>query len=52
MGRVRNKTIKKAARVLIEKYYTYLTRDFHTNKKRIEEHAVIPSKRMRNQIAG
>jgi len=52
MGRVRTKTVKKASRVIIEKYYTYLTHDFHTNKRLCEEVAVIPSKHMRNQIAG
>lgn len=29
-----------------------LTLDFHTNKRVCEEIAVIPSKRLRNQIAG
>jgi small subunit ribosomal protein S17e len=52
MGRVRTKTVKKAARVLVEKYYTRLTHDFQTNKKIAEDVAIIPSKRLRNKIAG
>ncbi|ORX41334.1 ribosomal protein rps17 [Piromyces finnis] len=52
MGRVRTKTVKKASRVLIEKYYPRLTLDFQTNKKICDEVAVIPSKRLRNKIAG
>jgi len=52
MGRVRTKTVKKASRLIIEKYYTRLTSDFQTNKKICEEIAMIPSKRLRNKIAG
>ena len=52
MGRVRTKTVKKAARMIIEKYYPRLTLDFDTNKKICEEVAQIPSKRLRNKIAG
>merc|ERR1711881_765218 len=52
MGRVRTKTVKRASRVVIEKYYPRLTLDFHTNKKICDEVAIIPSKRLRNKIAG
>lgn len=52
MGRVRTKTVKKAARVIIEKYYPRLTTDFDINKKTCEEIAQIPSKRLRNKVAG
>ncbi|CAH0388850.1 unnamed protein product [Bemisia tabaci] len=52
MGRVRTKTVKRASRTIIEKYYPKLTLDFHTNKRICEEIAVIPSKPLRNKIAG
>lgn len=37
---------------MIEKYYSRLTLDFHTNKRLVGEVADIPSKRMKNKIAG
>eukprot|EP01099_Mayorella_cantabrigiensis_P000283 TRINITY_DN112_c0_g2_i2.p1 TRINITY_DN112_c0_g2~~TRINITY_DN112_c0_g2_i2.p1 ORF type:complete len:181 (-),score=58.98 TRINITY_DN112_c0_g2_i2:56-529(-) len=52
MGRVRTKTVKKAARLIVEKYYPKLTLDFHFNKRITAEVAEIPSKRLRNKIAG
>lgn len=52
MGRVRNKTVKKAAKALIERYYMRLTSDFHLNKKILSEVGEIPSKKIRNRIAG
>uniref|UniRef100_A0A6M2DPX8 Small ribosomal subunit protein eS17 n=1 Tax=Xenopsylla cheopis TaxID=163159 RepID=A0A6M2DPX8_XENCH len=52
MGRVRTKTIKKASKVIIEKYYTRLTLDFDTNKRICDEVAIIPTKPLRNKIAG
>ncbi|CAH7685402.1 40s ribosomal protein S17 [Phakopsora pachyrhizi] len=52
MGRVRTKTVKRASRVIIEKYYPRLVTDFHVNKRVCDEVAIIPSKRLRNKIAG
>jgi ribosomal protein S17E len=44
--------VKKASRVLVEKYYSKLTLDFDTNKRVAEDVAVIQTKRLRNKIAG
>eukprot|EP00550_Attheya_septentrionalis_P003101 CAMPEP_0198282314 /NCGR_PEP_ID=MMETSP1449-20131203/2155_1 /TAXON_ID=420275 /ORGANISM="Attheya septentrionalis, Strain CCMP2084" /LENGTH=123 /DNA_ID=CAMNT_0043978527 /DNA_START=41 /DNA_END=412 /DNA_ORIENTATION=- len=49
---VRTKTVKKSSRTIVEKYYPRLTTDFHTNKRIIDEVAILPSKRMRNKVAG
>ncbi|KAL0583884.1 hypothetical protein ABG067_006152 [Albugo candida] len=49
---VRTKTVKRSAIQIIEKYYSRLTLDFDTNKRICDEVAIIPSKRMRNKIAG
>eukprot|EP01133_Synstelium_polycarpum_P003626 gene3626-4154_t len=51
-GRVRTKTIKRASKIIIEKYYPRLTNDFDTNKRTCDEIATIPSKPLRNKIAG
>jgi len=44
--------IKRASRTIIEKHYPKLTLDFDTNKKITDEVALVPSKRVRNKIAG
>ena len=52
MGRVRTKTVKRAAKVLLEKHYGKLTNDFHINKRILSEVAKVPTKKLRNKIAG
>lgn len=79
---VRTKTVKRHSKQIVEKYYSRLTLDFHTNKRiidevgfiplplqrhsrllevqhthslcssRLRQVAIVPSKRMRNKIAG
>mmetsp|Transcript_4228 Transcript_4228/g.6869 ORF Transcript_4228/g.6869 Transcript_4228/m.6869 type:complete len:130 (+) Transcript_4228:13-402(+) len=49
---VRTKTVKRSARFVVEKYYPRLTLDFSVNKRIVDEVTVVPSKRMRNKIAG
>ena len=51
-GRVRTKTVKRSARVIVERFYNKLALDFDTNKRVTDEVALVPSKRMRNKIAG
>merc|ERR1739847_176077 len=52
MGRVRTKTVKKASRRIIEKYYTRLTLDYYTNSRIVSDIATWATKRLKNQIAG
>ena len=52
MGRIKNKTVKRASREVIEKYYYKLTNDFDYNKLILKQVAEIPTKRLRNKIAG
>ena len=52
MGRVRTKTVKRASKVLLERHYGKLTTDFHLNKRILSEVAKVPTKKLRNKIAG
>lgn len=45
-----SKTVKKSAKVIIERYYPKLTLDFETNKRICDEIAIIASKRLRNKV--
>jgi len=52
LGRIRQTFIKRTGNELIEKFEDKFTRDFETNKKIVEEVALISTKRLRNRIAG
>jgi len=52
MGKVRTKLVKRVARMLLERHPDLFTRDFQHNKLVVSKLAVIPSKKLRNQIAG
>jgi ribosomal protein S17E len=47
----RLQTVKKSAKVIIERYYPKLTLDFETNKRICDEIAIIASKRLRNKVS-
>lgn len=52
MGRVKTKQIKRIALQLVELHRDKFKTNFTDNKKIVEEFAEIPSKKMRNVIAG
>jgi len=52
LGRVRQAFIKRIGNELIEKFGDRFTTDFDTNKKIVEEVALVSTKRLRNRIAG
>jgi len=52
LGRIRQTFIKRIGDELIEKHKDKFTTDFETNKKIVQEVALISTKRLRNRIAG
>ena len=52
MGRIKTKQIKRIAIQLVELHRDKFKTNFTDNKKIVEEFAEIPSKKMRNVIAG
>ena len=52
MGKVRPTSIKRVARLLLEKYGDKFTTDYESNKKLVEELVEVPSKKVRNLLAG
>ena len=52
MGRIRTKFIKRTSRKFLEKYPNQFSKNFEENKKKIDQLADVPSKQLRNRIAG
>lgn len=52
MGRIKTTLIKRTANTLIKKYPEKFSESFEENKKAVEELAEVPSKKLRNVIAG
>lgn len=52
MGRIRTILIKRTAQELVDRFPDELSTDFVANKQKVEELADIPSKKLRNRIAG
>lgn len=52
MGRIRTAMIKKMAMMLLEKHGDKFTDNFEENKKLLKKILTIPSKKIRNVLAG
>ncbi|KPA85142.1 putative mitochondrial 40s ribosomal protein S17 [Leptomonas pyrrhocoris] len=52
MGKIRTKTVKRASRQVVEKYYGKLNHDFYQNKRVIMDVTIAQSKKLKNKIAG
>ncbi|CUE74661.1 40S ribosomal protein S17, putative [Bodo saltans] len=52
MGKIRTKTVKRAARQVVEKYFTKLNKDFYSNKRVILDVTIATSKKLKNKISG
>lgn len=52
MGRIKTMLIKRVTNQLMDEHGDVFTTEFSKNKALVEEHAEIPSKKIRNVIAG
>ena len=52
MGRIRQKYIKRSARLLLERYPDKFTGDYEQNRNALDGVATIGSKPLKNKIAG
>jgi small subunit ribosomal protein S17e len=52
MGRIKTKLVKRKTFDIMEAHGDKFTTDYEQNKERVEQYADIPSRKMRNLIAG
>lgn len=52
MGKIRTKTVKRASKQVVEKYFGKLNKDFYSNKRVVMDVTVAQSKKLKNKISG
>jgi len=52
MGKVRSRQVKRIAYELLERFPEAFSKDFEYNKRVLEKIADIPSRKLRNRVAG
>ncbi len=52
MGRIKTQLVKSTTEDILEKHRDRFTTDFQENKEKLSEVADLPSKKLRNVIAG
>lgn len=52
MGRIKTKAIKRVTLELVDNYFNEFCEDFTKNKAAVTNRTDIPSKKLRNMIAG
>ncbi|CBH18209.1 40S ribosomal protein S17, putative [Trypanosoma equiperdum] len=52
MGKIRTKTVKRASKQIVEKYFSKLNKDFYQNKRIVMDVTIARSKKLKNKIAG
>lgn len=52
MGRIKTRLIKRVTNELVQKHSSDFSKNFEDNKKIVEQFADVPSKKLRNVIAG
>ena len=52
MGRIKTRLVKRVTNDLLEAHADAFTTEFEKNKAIVEQHANMPSKKIRNVVAG